>query len=103
MAAGKAPTIGQAYESWAETFAQAGSIVPISQLAGTAKPAELSTFYAGIQKDLYLPDGKLWLWPFSKSLQVIFYNDTMLKADGIAVPAAWTQFAAALQAASKGG
>ena len=103
MAAGKAPTIGQAYERWAETFAQAGSIVPISQLAGTAKPAELSTFYAGIQKDLYLPDGKLWMWPFSKSLQVIFYNDTMLKADGIAVPTTWTQFAAALKAASKGG
>jgi len=103
VAAGKAPTIGQAYESWAETFAQAGSIVPISQVAGTAKPAELSTFYAGVRKDLYLPDGKLWMWPFSKSLQVIFYNADMLKADGIAVPAIWPQFTAALKTASKGG
>jgi multiple sugar transport system substrate-binding protein len=103
VAAGKAPTIGQAYESEAQEFAQAGSIVPISQVAGTAKPAELATFYAGVQKDLYLPDGKLWMWPFSKSLQVLFYNASLLKADGIAMPATWAQFLAALKTASKNG
>jgi multiple sugar transport system substrate-binding protein len=103
VAAGKAPTIGQAYEDDAQTFAQSGSIVPISQVAGTARPAELSTFYTGVQKDLYLPDGKLWMWPFSKSLQVLFYNADMLKADGIAVPATWAQFMTALRTASKDG
>lgn len=103
VAAGKAPTIGQAYEDEAQTFAQAGSIVPISQLAGTAKPAELSTFYTGVQRDLYLPDGKLWMWPFSKSLQLLFYNASLLKSDGIATPATWTQFLAALKTASKDG
>jgi multiple sugar transport system substrate-binding protein len=103
VAAGKPPTIGQAYEDEAATFAEAGSIVPISQVAGTAKPAELSTFYAGVQKDLYLPDGKLWMWPFSKSLQLLFYNGTLLKQDNIAVPATWTQFVAALKTASKDG
>jgi multiple sugar transport system substrate-binding protein len=103
VAAGKAPTIGQAYEDETQTFAQAGSIVPISQLAGTAKPAELSTFYAGVQKDLYLPDGKLWMWPFSKSLQLLFYNGSLLKADGITAPATWPQFLTALKTASKGG
>jgi multiple sugar transport system substrate-binding protein len=103
VAAGKAPTIGQAYEDEAETFAQAGSIVPISQVAGTARPAELSTFYAGVQKDLYLPGGKLWMWPFSKSLQLLFFNDSLLKQDNIAVPATWTAFTAALKTASKKG
>lgn len=103
VAAHKAPTMGQAYESWAQTFAQAGSILPISEVAGTARPAELSTFYAGVQKDLYLPDGKMWMWPFSKSLQLLFYNGTMLKQDHIATPTTWTQFGAALKAASKGG
>ena len=103
VAAGKPPTMGQAYEDEAQTFAQAGSIVPISQVAGTAKPAELSTFYAGVQKDLYLPDGKMWMWPFSKSLQLLFYNASLLKADGIAVPTTWPQFLAALKTASKDG
>ena len=103
VAAGKAPTIGQAYEDEAQTFAQAGSIVPISQVAGTAKPAELSTFYTGVQKDLVLPDGKMWMWPFSKSLQLLFYNASLLKADGIAVPTTWPQFISALKTASKGG
>jgi multiple sugar transport system substrate-binding protein len=103
VAAGQAPTIGQAYEDEAQTFAQAGSIVPVSQVAGTAKPAELSTFYAGVQKDLYLPDGKLWMWPFSKSLQLLFYNASLLKQDGIAVPATWPQFISALKTASRDG
>jgi multiple sugar transport system substrate-binding protein len=103
VAASKAPTIGQAYEDEAQTFAQAGSIVPISQVAGTARPAELSTFYTGVQKDLYLPDGKMWMWPFSKSLQLLFYNATLLKQDGIAVPATWPQFISALKTASRDG
>jgi multiple sugar transport system substrate-binding protein len=103
IAAGHAPTLGQAYESWAETFAQSGSIVPISDLAGTSSPAELSTFYTGVQKDLLLPDGKLWMWPFSKSLQLLFYNATLLKDDGIGVPTTWTQFATALKKSSKAG
>jgi ABC-type glycerol-3-phosphate transport system substrate-binding protein len=103
VAAGKAPTIGQAYENQAQTFARAGSIVPVSQVAGTAEPAELSTFYAGVRKDLFLPDGKLWMWPFSKSLQVLFYNADLLQADGIAVPTTWADFMTALQTASKNG
>jgi multiple sugar transport system substrate-binding protein len=103
VAAHKAPTLGQAYESWAQTFAQSGSILPISSVAGSVKPAELSTFYTGVQKDLYLPDGKLWMWPFSKSLQLMFYNGSMLKADHISTPTTWTQYAAALKTASKQG
>jgi multiple sugar transport system substrate-binding protein len=106
VAAGKAPTIGQAYESWAEKFATSKVIVPISSLPGAASTmtTDLSTFYTGVQNDLKLPDGQVWMWPFDKSLQVLFYNADMLKADGIAsTPATWTQFAADLKAASKNG
>jgi multiple sugar transport system substrate-binding protein len=106
VAAGKAPTIGQAYESWAEKFATSKVIVPISSLPGAASTmtTDLSTFYTGVQNDLKLPDGQVWMWPFDKSLQVLFYNADMLKADGIAsTPATWTQFAADLKTASKNG
>jgi ABC-type glycerol-3-phosphate transport system substrate-binding protein len=106
VAAGKAPTIGQAYESWAERFATSKVIVPISSLPGAASSmaTDMATFYTGVQNDLKLPDGRVWMWPFDKSLQVLFYNATMLKADGIASPpATWTAFAADLKAASKNG
>jgi ABC-type glycerol-3-phosphate transport system substrate-binding protein len=106
VAAGKPPTMGQAYESWAQKFATSKVIAPISSLPGAASAmaSQLSTFYTGIQKDLKLPDGQVWMWPFDKSLQVLFYNGTLLKADGIASPpTTWTQFASDLKTTSKGG
>src|SRR5262249_25569508 len=74
-----------------------------STLAGTDRPAQLPTFYNGVQKDLYLPDGKLWEWPFNKSLQVIFYNQDMLTAKNVSVPTTWDEFASALKATTGGG
>ena len=103
VSAGQAPTIGQGYESFADQLEQSGKIVPISTLAGTKTPAELSTFYAGVQKDLYLPDGTLAMWPIGKSLQVIFYNTSMLKTDGLSAATDWNTFATDLEAASKSG
>jgi multiple sugar transport system substrate-binding protein len=103
LASHTAPTLAQAYESWAATYAANGSIVPISTLAGTSNPAELSTFYSGVKNDLYLPDGKLWMWPASKSVQVLFYNQNLFSADGLTVPTTWSQFATEAAAASKNG
>ncbi|HEV2636606.1 MAG TPA: extracellular solute-binding protein [Actinocrinis sp.] len=103
LAAHNAPTMAQAYESWAATYAATNSIVPISTLAGTSDPAELDTFYAGVKKDLYLPDGKLSMWPVGKSVQVFFYNKNLYSADGLTVPSTWSDFATDAKAVSKGG
>jgi multiple sugar transport system substrate-binding protein len=106
VAAGTPPTIGQAYESWAQKFATSDVIVPISSLPGASSTmsTDLGTFYTGVQNDLKLPDGQTWMWPFSKSLQLMFYNASMLKAAGIsAPPTTWTEFAADLKAMSKNG
>jgi multiple sugar transport system substrate-binding protein len=101
--AGDAPTLGQAYESWAADYAKSQVIAPISDLAGTAAPAELSTFYTGVRNDLYLPDGKLWMWPLNKSVLVAYYDSDLLSADGLSVPTTWDQFGSALKSSSKGG
>jgi ABC-type glycerol-3-phosphate transport system substrate-binding protein len=106
VAAGKAPTVGQAYESWAEKFSTSKAIIPISNLPGASSTmqTDMSSFYTGVQNDLKLPDGQVWMWPFDKSLQVLFYNGDMLKADGISSPpTTWTQFATDLKGASKNG
>jgi multiple sugar transport system substrate-binding protein len=103
LASHTAPTVAQAYESWAATYSSDGSILPISALAGTDKPAQLSTFYSGVQKDLYLPDGKLWMWPASKSVQVFFYNQNLYSQDKLTVPTTWADFATDAKAASVDG
>ena len=106
VSAGNPPTIGQAYESWAQKFATSQVITPISELPGAASTmsTDLSTFYTGVQNDLKLPDGQIWMWPFAKSLQVLFYNQNLLAAAGSKTPpATWDQFATVLKAASKNG
>ncbi|GAB2691156.1 extracellular solute-binding protein [Kitasatospora kifunensis] len=103
VAAHNPPTIGQVYESWAADFAKSQVILPVSQFAGSDSPAGLGDFYQGVQKDLRLPDGKLWMWPFNKSVQVIFYNQDMLQAKGQSAPTTWDQFATAAKAVSTDG
>ena len=100
VAAHNPPTLGQVYESWAATFANSDAILPVSQYAGSSSPAGLSAFYTGVQNDLKLPDGKLWMWPFNKSVQVMYYNQDMLKAKGLAAPTTWAQFATDAKAVS---
>ncbi|MFE9426814.1 extracellular solute-binding protein [Kitasatospora sp. NPDC006697] len=103
VAAHNPPTIGQVYESWAAEYAKSQVILPVSQYAGSDKPAGLGDFYQGVQKDLRLPDGKLWMWPFNKSVQVIFSNQNMLQAKGINPPTTWDEFATAAKAVSGNG
>lgn len=101
--AGNAPTIGQAYESWASYFQSAGKLVPIADLAGTDTPAEMSTFYKGIQADMKLPDGKTWMWPFNKSVLILFANADLLAKDGQSEPKTWDDYANVMKAVSKDG
>ncbi len=93
VSGGDAPTIAQVYPDWAATFAKSNVILPVSSYAGTSSPSQLSTFYAGVRNELYLPDGKLWMWPFNKSVEVMYDNPAMLKAKGLSYPTTWDQFA----------
>ncbi len=106
VAAGNPPTIGQAYENWAATYAASNAIVPLtSYISGPngVSSSEQSDFWTGIWQDLYLPDGKIWMWPFNKSDYIMYYNQNMLQADHLTVPTTWTQFAADAKAATTGG
>jgi ABC-type glycerol-3-phosphate transport system substrate-binding protein len=97
VAAGNPPTMGQAYENWAATFAGSGAIVPLATYINGkdgVSSAQQKQFWASVWDDLYLPDGKIWMWPFNKSDYVVYYNATMLKKDGLSVPATWAQWAA---------
>ncbi|HEY8724068.1 MAG TPA: extracellular solute-binding protein, partial [Gaiellaceae bacterium] len=90
IAAGAPPTIAQAYENWAAGYADAKAIIPISGYVNNkkvgVKPADQQQIWKGVWKDLYLPDGKIWMWPFNKSDYVVYYNADMLQKAGLPVP-----------------
>lgn len=96
VAAGDPPTMGQAYENWAASYASSQAIVPLESYVdgsqGVSSSAR-SAIWSGVWKDLYLPDGKIWMWPFNKSDYVNFYNATALKKAGLSVPTTWAQYA----------
>ncbi|HET8605878.1 MAG TPA: ABC transporter substrate-binding protein [Gaiellaceae bacterium] len=106
VAAGDPPTIGQAYENWAAAFADAKAIMPLdSYVNGTngLTKAQQKQFWKGVWKDLYLPDGKIWMWPFNKSDYVMYYNADKLQKAGLAVPKTWVDFAKVAKAVTKNG
>jgi len=98
IAAGTPPNMGQAYENWAAGYADAKAIVPLDSYVNDKKagvaPAAQKQFWRGVWKDLYLPDGKIWMWPFNKSDYVMYYNASKLAAAGLTVPSTWVQYAA---------
>jgi multiple sugar transport system substrate-binding protein len=103
VAAGDPPTMGQAYENWAAEYADSHAIVPLTSYVKTAPASTLSDFWTEIKKDLYLPDGKIWMWPFNKSDFIMYYNATALSAQHMTPPKTWTEFATDAKELTKGG
>jgi ABC-type glycerol-3-phosphate transport system substrate-binding protein len=106
VAAGQPPTMGQAYENWAAAYADAKAIIPIGGYVNGkigVKPKDQKAIWKGVWKDLFLPDGKIWMWPFNKSDYVMYYNADKLAAAGQPVPKNWVQFATVAKALTKNG
>lgn len=97
--AGNQPDIAQVFESWTSKFIEADVIVPIEDLIKEDKKFEdkaLTDFYpVFVASNTF--DGKLWSFPFNKSVRMIFYNkDTFVRAglDPNAPPTDWDAFRA---------
>ena len=107
VAAGNPPTIGQAYENWAASYADANAIIPLDRFVNDKKGGITAQarkhIWRGVWKDIYLPDGHIWMWPFNKSDYVLFYNVDKLKKAGLPVPKTWVQYAADEKKLTTGG
>ena len=95
VAAGNPPTIAQAYEGWAQRYADANAIVPLEPFIqgknGLSKQ-ELASLWPPLIKDMKLQDGKIWMLPFNKSDFVAFYNADWLDRAGLKPPKTWADF-----------
>ena len=106
VAAGNAPTIGQAYENWAASYAASNAIVPLdSYVNGTdgISATQQASIWPNVLADLRLPDGKMWMWPFNKSDYVMYYNSAMMSSKHQSVPTTWAQWASTAKAVTHGG
>lgn len=97
--ANKQPDIAQVFESWTSKFIEAEVIVPIEDLINADDKFEdktLSDFYpVFVNSNTF--NGKLWSFPFNKSVRMIFYNkDAFVRAnlDPNKPPSSWDEFRA---------
>jgi multiple sugar transport system substrate-binding protein len=95
VAAGTPPTIAQAYEGWAQRYADSNAIIPLEPFIhgkNGLSEAELSSLWPPLIKDMQLQDGKTWMLPFNKSDFVAFYNADWLARVGMKPPKTWADF-----------
>jgi multiple sugar transport system substrate-binding protein len=97
--AGKQPDIAQVFESWTSKFIDADVIVPIEDLIkNDDKFADktLTDFYpVFVQSNTF--NGKVWSFPFNKSVRMFFYNKDAFVRAGLnpdEFPKDWTSFRA---------
>lgn len=90
------PEIAQVYESWTANFIEGDVLVPIDELIAQDKDFknQMSDFYPVFLKGNTI-DGKLWSFPFNKSLRMMFYNkDAFYRANlnYEVAPKTWEEF-----------
>jgi multiple sugar transport system substrate-binding protein len=83
--AGKQPDIAQVFESWTSKFIEADVIVPIEDLIkqdDKFADKALTDFYpVFVQSNTF--NGKLWSYPFNKSVRMFFYNKDAFVRTGL--------------------
>lgn len=97
VAAGAPPTIAQGYTNLAATYAAAGTIVPLDSYVDGKdgiSASEKADIAPAIWKNIHLADGKIWMWPFTKTILLDYYNADLLKKDGVSPPETWAQVVA---------
>ncbi|GHO46788.1 ABC transporter substrate-binding protein [Ktedonospora formicarum] len=103
IAANNAPTMAQVYESWASKYQQSNaieSLQPYISGKNGLSQSDISDFYPSIWKDGQI-DGTQYMLPFNKSVEVLYYNEDVLKQEGIAVPTTIDELKAAITKVSK--
>ncbi len=101
IAAGKPPELVVAYQNQAATYAANNALVDLNPYVRDPtwgiSAADLSDFFAGfISQDVTTQFGGMRLgFPPNRSIEVLYYDEVMLKAAGInAPPRTWDEFAA---------
>lgn len=100
VAAGQPPTISQAYEAWTAEMIEAGIIECLEPYAdGERGDAPLTAADLADIQPVFLDEcryaGKLWSFPFNKSVRTLYLNRDLFQAAGLdpdRPPATWEEW-----------
>ena len=106
-AGGALPDLTVGYENWLPGLVKSDLVVPFDDF--TKGPdgfsdAELKDIFPSFISTNIYPNlgGKMWSFPFTKSMPMLYYNMDLLKAAGIdKPPATWDEFVADSKAVAK--
>jgi len=85
VAAGQPPTISQAYESWTSEMREAGVIECLQPWADGGEglgPEDWRDFHQVFLDECRDEEGRLWSFPFNKSVRSLFINRDFFRARG---------------------
>jgi len=95
--AGTQPDIAQVYESWTSGLVAGGVLLSLDELIENDESfteADFEDIYPVFLQSNYI-DGKLWSFPFNKSVRVLYYNKDILFQAGLdpnRPPTNWQEF-----------
>ncbi|RMH68389.1 MAG: ABC transporter substrate-binding protein [Gemmatimonadetes bacterium] len=93
--AGNPPVMAQMYETWTTQLIESNALVPLQNYVDGENgysAEELADFHTVLLENNRW-DGKLWTFPFNKSVPALYYNMEMFQEKGIeAPPATWDEF-----------
>ena len=97
VAAGKPPTMAQAYENWTIELILSKSIVPIQDFVdgpyGLSEESMNDILPVFVENNQW--DGVIWSFPFNKSVRALYYNRNLFASSGLDpdhAPADWDEY-----------
>lgn len=96
VAAGGPPDLAQCYEAWTANLIENESIVPFDEAAVAEM---IPIFREGARQN-----GKVWSFPFNKSVRCLYYNQELFKAAGLdpaKPPKTWAEYREVAQRLTK--
>lgn len=96
IAAGNNPSLVYCYPDHIAQYNKANAVVDLNTYINSSTlgytSAEKDDFIEGYYNEgMAFGDGKMYSLPFSKSTEVLYYNKTFFKEEGLTVPTTWEQ------------
>ena len=99
--AGDTPVVAQAYETWTSQLIRGNALVPLDSLM-ELDSEEITErwdndFFPVFQRNNTY-DGRIYSFPFNKSVQALYYNVEMMDSLGLQPPETWEDYRMVLMA-----
>jgi multiple sugar transport system substrate-binding protein len=93
VAAGGPPDLAQCYEAWTANLVENRSVVAFDAFLDGPDGAALRADLVPVFLEASTQDGRLWSFPFNKSVRCLYYNQDLFREAGLtAPPRTWQEY-----------